>query len=109
MLRTKDKVLVLKPYKQRGLECYADVDWAGSWQDRLSNDPLASHSRTGYVIMFAIYSIMWSSKMQPLITLSTTEAEYIPLSSAVRELIAVKNLPSEKNSRNFPIPKPRQK
>jgi hypothetical protein len=81
LMKTKDRRLILKPDKLKGLECYVDADWAGSWRDRSSNDPLSSHSRTGYVIMYAGCPIVWSSKLQPLIAHSTTEAEYIALSS----------------------------
>jgi hypothetical protein len=83
LLKTKDQGLILKPDKSRGLECFVDADWAGSWRDRSSNGPLSSHSRTGYVIKYAGCPIIWASKMQPLIALSTTEAEYIALSSAL--------------------------
>jgi hypothetical protein len=41
--------------------------------------------------------------MQSLISLSTTEAEYIALSSALREVIAVMNLMNELKSRNFSV------
>ena len=75
----------------------------GSWQDRSSNDPLSSHSRTGCVILFAGCPIIWTSKMQPLIALSTTEAEYIALSTALREVIAVINVLEELRLRHFPI------
>jgi len=44
-------------------------------------------SRTGYVIMFAEYPLIWSSKLQTEIALSSTEAEYIALSTAMREII----------------------
>ena len=59
--------------------------------------------RAGYVLMFASNPIMWSSFMQPLIALRTTEAEYIVLSAALCEIIAVKILPSEIQSRTFLI------
>ena len=48
--------------------------------------------------------IVWLSKMQPLISLSTTESEGIGISIAICEVIAVKNLLSELQSRNLPIP-----
>jgi hypothetical protein len=83
LLKTKDQGLILKLDKSSGLECFVDADWAGSWRDRSSNDPLSSHSRTGYVIKYAGCPIIWALKMQPLIALSTTEAEYITLSSAL--------------------------
>jgi hypothetical protein len=109
LYKTKDQGLVLHPDKSRGLECYVDADWAGSWQDRSSNDPLSSHSRTGYVIKYAGCPIIWASKMQPLIALSTTEAEYIALSTALREVIAVMNLMEELKTRGFHLYHPTPK
>ena len=101
LLRTKDKGLVFRPDPKRGLECFVDADWAGSWQHRSANDPLSAHSRTGFVIMYAGCPIVWASKMQTLIALSTTEAEYIALSTALREVIGVMNLIDELRTRGF--------
>ena len=64
--------------------------------------PLGAFSRTGYVIYYAGCPILWGSKMQPLVALSTTEAEYIALSSALREVIAIMNLITELCSNGFP-------
>ena len=99
MMRTKDKVLVLRPYKQRGLYCYVDADWVQSWQDRPRKDSLSSYWRTGYIIMFVGCPIVWLSKMKHLIELSTSEAEYISISAALHEVIAVNNLLYELHSR----------
>jgi hypothetical protein len=41
--------------------------------------------------------------MQPLIALSTTEAEYIALSTALREVIAVMHLMHELKAKNFEV------
>ena len=46
LLKTRDKDLVLRPDKSKGLECFFDADWAGSWKHRSSRDPLSSHHRT---------------------------------------------------------------
>ena len=55
------------------------------------------------MICYAGCPITWSSKLQPLIALSTTEAEYIALSTALREVIAIQNLIQELHSLGFPI------
>ena len=44
-------------------------------------------SRTGYVIMFARCPIIWCSKLQTEIALSTNESEYIALSQSLRDVI----------------------
>ena len=51
--------------------------------------------------MFAGCPILWGSKLQTLVALSTTEAEYIALSSALREVISIKNLLNELQGRGF--------
>ena len=93
----------LKPDPSRGLECFVDADWAGAWLDRSSHDPIGSFSRTGYVLMYAGCPIIWASRRQTLIALSTTESEYIALSSALREVIYVMNLLNEIHGRGFKL------
>jgi len=63
---------------------YADADWGGDAEDRKSN--------TGYVFKYLGAPSTWSSKKQTLVTLSSTEAEYIALSEAVKEGIWIKRL-----------------
>jgi hypothetical protein len=100
---TRDKGLILKPDKNKGFECYVDADWAGNWATSDANETASALSRTGYVIYYAGCPIIWASKMQSLVALSTTEAEYIALSSALREVITLINLLNELKSRGIPI------
>ena len=51
--------------------------------------------------MYAGCLIIWASKMQTLVSLSTTEADYIALSSSWREMILVLNLLYQLKSRKF--------
>ena len=50
------------------------------------DDPRTAKSRTGYIITYAGCPVTWASKMQTEIALSSTEAEYIALSTAMREV-----------------------
>ena len=52
-----------------GLVGYTDSDWAGSIDDRKST--------LGYVFSLGSGAVLWCSKKQPIISLSSTEAEYI--------------------------------
>jgi hypothetical protein len=61
----------------------------------MSADPSSVRSHSGYVNTFAGCSILWSSKLQPEIVLSTTEAEYITLSTSLRDLIPMKTILQE--------------
>ena len=93
LLNTKAQGIALSPDKIKLLECYTETDWAKSWQQRSSDDQLLRHLRTVYVIIYASCSIIWASKMQYLISLSTTEAEFTALSTALWEVIGIFNQP----------------
>jgi hypothetical protein len=92
---TRDKGIHLKP-NTKGFECYVDASHAGDWkQSAAIEDPSTARSRTGYIILFAGYPIIWSSRIQTEIALSVTEAEYIALSSAAREILPLISLAKE--------------
>ena len=77
------------------LDCYVDADFAGGFQKADPTNPNDCKSRTGFVIKYAGCPIVWSSKLQSTIALSTTEAEYMAMSMALREVIFMENLLSE--------------
>jgi hypothetical protein len=77
------------------LECYTDADYAGLWNHEDDQDPFCVKSRTGYTMMLNGNPIHWVSKLQSMIALSTTEAEYIALSQSMRELLPMRELLSE--------------
>lgn len=105
---TKDKGIIFKPDPSRGLECYVDADFAGGWNKADANNAEAVMSRTGYVLMYAGCPLTWCSKLQTEVALSTTEAEYIALSQAIREVIPLIQLLKEINE-VFPIDLPTPK
>lgn len=65
------------------LKAFADADWAGSCDER--------KSYTGYTFMLAGASIAWESHKQHTVALSSTEAEYMALSSAAKEAVYLRN------------------
>ena len=75
------------PKNDKGLECFVDADFAGGWSTNESDDPASVYSRTGYIIKYRNCPILWASKLQSEISLSTEEAEYIALSQSMREII----------------------
>lgn len=93
---TTDKGYILHPRNTlRNLDCYVDADFAGMWNEEITDEPSSVKSRTGYVILFANCPVLWVSKLQTEIALSTTEAEYIALSQAMRDLIPMRTLLTE--------------
>ena len=63
---------------------YSDADWAG--------DPSSRRSTTGFIFYLGNSPISWQSKIQTTVALSTTEAEYIALSSTTQEAIWLRSL-----------------
>ena len=49
----------------------------------------------GFVIFYAICSVIWCNKLLTAIALSMTESKYIAMSSAMREMILFLNLMQE--------------
>mmetsp|Transcript_33271 Transcript_33271/g.67131 ORF Transcript_33271/g.67131 Transcript_33271/m.67131 type:complete len:167 (+) Transcript_33271:66-566(+) len=74
-----------------------DTDFAGGWSQADADNAENVMSRTGYVIMYAGCPIIWCSKLQTEIALSTAEAEYIALSQAMRQVIPLLQLLIEAN------------
>ena len=89
LLATRDKGLIMTPNKE-GMDCWVDASHASEWSNKSStDDPNTARSRMGYVITYAGCPMHWASKMQTEIALSSTEAEYIALSQAMREVIPI--------------------
>ena len=66
------------------LEVFADVDYASKATDR--------RSVSGGAIMCGGASVCWFSRTQKCVTLSTSEAEYVALRDAVKELLFLRQV-----------------
>ena len=95
LLGTKDRGIHFTPDISKGIECYVDADFAGAWDKADADNPENVLSRTGYIIFYCGCPVLWCSKLQTEIALSTAEAEYIALSQATREIIPFVNLLKE--------------
>ena len=69
------------------LETYVDSDY--------SSDIKTRKSQSGFVIKLFSSSVMWYSRKQSTVSLSTTEEEYIALAIAVSYTCGIKNLIEE--------------
>jgi hypothetical protein len=103
---TRDKGPIFRPVDGK-FDCYVDASFCTDWdKDAISaTDPTPVKSRTGYVIRFANCPIVWASKLQSLIALSTTEAEVIALSTATREIIHLIKFARELKYHGYPVAK----
>jgi hypothetical protein len=66
---------------------YTDADHGGN--------PDNKKSTSGYVVTMGTGAISWSSRLQGIVTLSTTEAEYVAATSAGQEILWLCNLFTE--------------
>jgi hypothetical protein len=89
--------IFFKVDKTKGLEVYVDADFAGGWSCADADNADNILSRTGFVICYANCPLIWCRKLQTEIALSTTEAEYMTMSLALRDTIPVQNLVKEVN------------
>ncbi len=72
------------------IDCYVDASFAPRY--KLGNTSEYAKSRTGYIIRIDDVPVSFASKQQTEVALSTTEAEYIALSTAMRELLWIRRL-----------------
>ena len=96
LLATKDKGLIIHPNELRYFECWVDADFTGNWRPQDAHNPqMMAKSRSGWMVRFAGALITWVSKMQTITALSTTEAEYITLSTSQMEIIPMMGMLKE--------------
>lgn len=99
---TRDKGLIMKVDSSKACEVWVDADFSGNWnKSTAAHDPSTAKSRSGYVITFGGCPILWTSKLQTQIALSSCEAEYISLSQSLREAIPLMRLLQELKDRGF--------
>ena len=82
-----DITLKYKKSENGGLVGYSDADYAGDLDDR--------HSTSGNLFLMSEAAVTWTSKKQPIVTLSTAEAEYVSLSTATQEATWIRYLLSD--------------
>ncbi len=85
LVHTKDLGLIFHPDTSGAINMFIHANFVDTWKGNLPMECVLS--RTGYVITYNGCPVQWGSKLQSEIVLSTTEAEYIALSMAARELI----------------------
>ena len=93
LIATQDKGIIFKPNTNLSeVQVYVDADFAGNYDKDHNDDPNSVKSRSGCIISYANCPIIWYSRLQTEIALSTTEAEYIALSQGTREVLPIRSL-----------------
>ena len=78
------------------LSAYSDADWASNKDDR--------RSTSGIMIMINNSPVIFKSKLQGSVSLSTAEAEYVALTLCTQEILWTKNLLNEMMINiNYPV------
>ena len=65
---------------------FSDADWASQRHH---------HSISGFAYFVGLGTILWSAKKQPIITLSSTEAKYVALTHATKDILWIHKLLKE--------------
>ena len=84
---TKANSIAFNPYKKLVVDCYAYANFAGLWGHEDPQDPICARSRTGFVVTFSNFTLLWVSKLQTYIALSTLHSKCVALSHSVRALL----------------------
>src|SRR6266481_3852572 len=79
---TKELKLIIGG-KHSGVTGYSDADWASH---------LHRHSISGYAQYVGDGIVSWSAKKQPIVTLSSTEAEYVALTHGSKDVLWIQKL-----------------
>ena len=73
------------------LSAYSDADWAGDLNDHKST--------SGYIFMLGGGAVSWKSRKQTCVALSTAEAEYVALANNTQEVIWMRQLMEDLESK----------
>lgn len=74
--RTCNLGLRFKPNPRNSFDCCCDADFWGKWNKALApTNPSTAKSRSGRIIFYPSCQLIWASKLQLQVALSTTEAE----------------------------------
>eukprot|EP00957_Ditylum_brightwellii_P107900 8230976-Ditylum_brightwellii.AAC.1 len=66
---------MLDPNKKESFSVYVDADFSEIWFKKTAmHDGSTAKTRTGYIATYAGCPILWASKLQTSVTLSTAEA-----------------------------------
>jgi len=76
---TIDHGLLYKKTDDAKLVCYTDADWAGDQENR--------RSMSGMITMLNTGPVSYHAQQQPVVALSTSEAEYVAASVATKEIV----------------------
>ncbi len=94
--KTKNLGFKFKSNPKQGFDCFCGTHFSSNWNKLFApTDPSTTKSQKVWIIVYAACPIIWASKLQLLLALSTTEAEYIAMSMAPGDGIPIMELLQE--------------
>jgi hypothetical protein len=102
--KTQNIGICFNPDPTKGFDCYCDADFLGNWnRDLAHDDPSTVKSRSGWIVYYAGCPIVWVSKLQSQVALSTTEAKYIAMYMALQDVLPIMHLVKEMKGKGFSV------
>ena len=102
---TRDKGIIYKPKHDSSFDVYVDANFAGDWNHHdCAEENYIARSRHGYIVMYSGCPVLWVSRLQTEVALSSTESEFIGLSDSVRTVIVLMELIKELSQLGIPVP-----
>ena len=83
----REKALTISSSTNLSIQTYVDADWAGNVEDR--------RSVSGSIVYAGKSPVLWGSKRQDTVAMSTMESEYYALSEAMKDTLMIKHLLEE--------------
>jgi len=104
LVNTPTQGILFQPKPDEGLDCYVDAGFCGLHGYKDEQDPVSVISRTGFVLTLFGCPVLWQSKLQTDITLSSTAAKYVAFGMAMRKLLPLRVLLKEMSQKmNLPL------
>ena len=95
---------IIQPNQHWHFDCWVDANFAGNWHHTDAHiDPMTSKSQLGWIVRFTGAPIACASKMQTITAMSTTEAEYIALSTNLKEAIPLMGILKEAREQGLDV------
>eukprot|EP00957_Ditylum_brightwellii_P030302 2295279-Ditylum_brightwellii.AAC.1 len=94
--------MIWRPDANQAFNMYVDSDFSGSWNKKTAqDDEMTSKSWTGYIITYADCSVLWGSRVQFCVSLSSCESKYVAVSTTLHKAIVVVQFLTELHERNI--------
>ncbi len=102
--KTQDLGTHFSPDQDKRFKCYCDADLSGNLNKHLAPfDPSTAKSQSVWIFFYAGCPVIWASKLQTQVALSTTEAKYITMSQSLRDVLPIMFLVQEIFKKGFQV------